>query len=281
MQILPHYPGMEYPPVFEPGLYSLSGSPADQHMSSADHNQEGGSEGHSSVESHVVFTMAQVGMPHGAPHTSHKLTSSPETPSRAGQDQHIGSAREYHLSQRNMEISGGGGAGGGSPLSPPALASHHSLHIVVTAQTTPHTFHSNSPQSIYVSAPASGSTSHHHNITTSSASHSVASHHQNLYVTTPVHPPIQQNICVSHPSASSTPLKINSTGGAGRLVSQYTFGHPGQANSVQGLENQASLSNKPQRSSRSLTPTKPFLPAPPDSSPINKDTEDIHRESSA
>lgn len=273
---------MEYPPVFEPGLYSLSGSPADQTVSSADHNQEGGSEGHPNVESHVTFTMAQGGMPHGAPHTSHKLISSPETPSRASQDQHISSAREYHLSQRNMEVSGGGGGGGVSSANPSALTCHHSLHIVVTAQTTTHTFHSSdSPQSIYVSAPASGSTSHHHNITTSSPSLSVTSHRQNLYVTTPVQLPIQQNISVSHSSSSSTSQKFSSTGGAGRLVSQYTFGHPGQANSVQGLENQTSQSNKLQRSSRSLTPTKPFLPAPPDSSPSNKDTEDVHRESSA
>ena len=260
--------------MFEPGSYSLLGNPADQTMCSADHDQEGGSEGHSSGESHVVYTMAQVGvpLPHGASHTSHKLMSSPETPSRADQEQHLGSAREYHLSQRNMEVSGVSGGGGGSSLSPPSKTCHHSLHIVVTAQTTPHTFHSSdSPQSIYVSAPTSNS----------SPSHLVASHHQNLYVTTPVHPSIQQNISVSQPSNSSTPLKMNSTGGAGRLMTQYTFGHPGQANSVQGVENQTSQSNKPHRSSRSLTPTKPQLPPPLDSSPTNKDTEDSHRESSA
>ncbi|MPC14421.1 hypothetical protein E2C01_007186 [Portunus trituberculatus] len=57
-KILPHYPGMEYPPVFEPGSYSLC--PADQTVSSADQGLEGGIEGRTSVESRVVYTMAQV-----------------------------------------------------------------------------------------------------------------------------------------------------------------------------------------------------------------------------
>lgn len=279
-KILPHYPGMEYPPVFEPGSYSLCGSPADQTMSPGDHDQDGGSEGRSGMEGHVVFTVAQVGMTHSVPHMSHKLMSSPETPpSRASQEQHSSSAREYHLSQRSTEVSGYGGSGGaGGPLSPPASVRQHALHILVTAQTTPRTVHaSDSPQSIYVSAPVSGSTSHHQNITTSS-SHSVATHHQCLYVTTPVRPSTQQNINVSQPSTSSTPLKKHSTGGGGRTVSQYAFGSPSQTTTRPSPENKASQPTKPQRSSMSLTPSKPHLPTPPNSSPSNKDTGDNQRE---
>lgn len=271
---------MEYPPVFEPGSYSLCGSPADQTMSPGDHDQDGGSEGRSGVEGHVVFTVAQVGMTHSAPHMTHKLMSSPETPpSRTSQEKHSSSAREYHLSQRSMEVSGYGGSGGaGGPLSPPALVRQHALHIIVTAQTTPRTIHaSNSPQSIYVSAPVSGSTSHHQNITTSS-SHSVATHPQSLYVTTPVHPSIQQNINVPQPPTSSISLKRTSTGGGGRTVSQYTFGSSGQTTTFPSPENKSSQPTKPQRSSMSLTSTKPHLPTPPNSSPNNKDKGGSQRE---
>lgn len=226
-----------------------------------------------------MFTVAQVGIAHSAPHMSHKLMSSPETPpSRASQEQHSSSAREYHLSQRNMEVSGyGGSGGGGGPLSPPASVRQHALHIIVTAQTTPRTVHaSESPQSIYVSAPVSGSTSHHQNIITSS-SHSVATHHQSLYVTTPVRPSTQQNMNVSQPSTSSTPLKKHNNGGSERTVSQYAFGSLSQTATGPIPENKASKPTKPQRSSMSLSPTKPHL-TPSNSSPSNKNTGDNQRE---
>lgn len=274
---------MEYPPVFEPGSYSLCGSPADQAMSPGNLDQDGGSEGRSGVESHVVFTIAQVGVTHSAPHMSHKLISSPETPpNRPNQEQHSSMAREYHLSRRSMEVSGYSGSGGASsPLSPPVSGRHHTLHIIVTAQNTTHNFHSSdSPQNIYVSAPVSCSTSHHQNMTTSSP-HNFASHHQSLYVTTPVHPSIQQNITMPQPPTSSSLPKKNIPGGDGRSVSQYTFGSSSQTTTIPSPENKASQPTKPQRSSMSFTPTKPHLPSPQNSSPNNKDAEDNQRESLA
>lgn len=273
---------MEYPPVFEPGSYSLCGSPADQAMSPGNHDQDGGSEGRSGVESHVVFTIAQVGVTHSAPHVSHKLMSSPETPpNRPNQEQHSSIAREYHLSQRSMEVSGYSGGGASSPLSPPASGRHHTLHIIVTAQTTTHNFQSSdSPQNIYVSAPVSCSTSHHQNMTTSSP-HNFASHHQSLYVTTPVRPTIHQNNTMPQPPTSSSLSQKSIIGGDGRSVSQYTYASSNQTTTVPSPENKASQPSKPQRSSMSFTPTKSHLPAPLNSSPNNKDTEDSQRESLA
>lgn len=271
---------MEYPPVFEPGSYSLCGNPADQTVSPGDHDQDRGNDGHLGVESHVVFTVAQAGVTHSAPNISQKLLPLPETPpSGTSQEKLSGSAREYLLSQQSMEVSGYGSSSGvGSCLSPPASVRHH---IIVAAQTTSHTFHSSdSPQNIYVSAPLSNSISHHQHINTLSP-HPIASPHQSLYVTTPVHPLVQQSTNISQPSASNIPLMKNSTDGDGKSISQYMFGSPRQTVTVTSPEDKASHPTKPQRSSISLTPTKPHLPEPSNSSPNNKDVQDRKKETSA
>ncbi|KAK4319979.1 hypothetical protein Pmani_009134 [Petrolisthes manimaculis] len=300
-KILPHYPGMEYPPVFEPGSYSLCSSPADQPQVGS--QQEGGyqdqgevSSGHSNVETHVVFSVAQAAAaPQPHVHVTHtKLpVSSGEgvgihNPGERGQPVHHSIPSREYKTQRNIEVGGNSG--------------NHALHIIVAAHHNPSMMSVTSPsssssQNIYVSSPESYSRHsttaiHHHNTTvsaghlntsialqqqnTSSSLNNLSHRQQNLYVVSPARSTSYQNTYVTSPTPSSAPHIALTSRVVGRLTPEVTNGSAEpQHSSTSSSEGQSFQGEQPRRPSKSSIPPRLLLPAPPDTPPSDLEDEVI------
>ncbi|KAK3875471.1 hypothetical protein Pcinc_019657 [Petrolisthes cinctipes] len=304
-QILPHYPGMEYPPVFEPGSYSLCSSPADQPQSCSQvgSQPEGGyqdqgevSSTHSNVETHVVFSVAQAAAaPQPHVHVTHtKLpVSSGEgvgihNPGERGQPGHQSIPSREYKTQRNIEVGGNSG--------------NHALHIIVAAHHNPSMMSVTSPsssssQNIYVSSPESYSRHsttaiHHHNTTvsaghlntsialqqqnTSSSLNNLSHRQQNLYVVSPARSTSYQNTYVTSPTPSSAPHIALTSRVVGRLTPEVTNGSAEpQHSSTSSSEGQSFQGEQPRRPSKSSIPPRLLLPAPPDTPPSDLEDEVI------
>nr|XP_045594564.1 uncharacterized protein LOC123755796 isoform X1 [Procambarus clarkii] len=297
-KILPHYPGMEYPPVFEPGSYSLCGSPPEQSVyqmpnlpsphqtdqqTAPHHNFSDMATSCASIETHVMFTVGQAAASPGVTQANNKSTSPdvslqelPGKSSEGGSQQNQCVSSHEYKTQRNIHV--------GSSI---GTAAHHSVHVIMPVQPNSHqNLYVTSPsgstsfQNLYVSGPGSGT---HQNIYVTSpvsTSHQnlYVSTHQNVYVTTPVRPNTQHNIYVSSPSRSGPRQNINMSSTPGRPVSEPADESSERVKSVcnfspsaEGQNNGSSGSCRPL--SKSLVPPRLRLPGPPDSPPSDDDSE--------
>ncbi|XP_064082102.1 uncharacterized protein LOC135198457 isoform X2 [Macrobrachium nipponense] len=175
-KVLPHYPGMEYPPVFEPGSYSLCGSPPEPSVLYQNPSElklgYASSETDSFSVSHSNF---------GASDSSLDMESS----SSCSDMQHQSDVSSKDLINQRC-VSGINNTS----------ASHQNNFYLMNPPGT------RSPQNVYVSTPV-GSRSHQ-NLYVTSPGGSISN--QNLYVTSPtVRSSSHQNIYVTSPVAASTP----------------------------------------------------------------------------
>ncbi|XP_066981930.1 serine-rich adhesin for platelets isoform X1 [Macrobrachium rosenbergii] len=171
-KVLPHYPGMEYPPVFEPGSYSLCGSPPDQPSVLYQNPGElklgyASSETDSFSVSHSNF---------GASDSSLDMESSSSCSDM--QHQSDVSSKDV-INQRS--VSGINNTSGSHQnnfylMNPPGTRSPQNVYV-----STP--VGSRSAQNLYVTSPG-GSISNQNLYVTSPTVRS--SSHQNIYVTSPV-----------------------------------------------------------------------------------------------
>lgn len=288
--------------MFEPGSYSLCSSPADQPQSGSQvaSQQDGGyqdhgevSSTHSSVETHVVFSVAQAAAaPQPHVHVIHtKMPVSAEegvgipNSGERGQPGHQSIPSREYKTKRNIEIGGNSG--------------NHALHIIVSAHHNPSIMSVTSPsssssQNIYVSSPESysrhSSTAiHHHNTTVSaghhntpvalqqqgiSSSHNSTHRQQNLYVVSPARSTSYQNTYVTSPTPSSVPHIALTSRVVGRQTPDVTNGSAeSQHSSTPTSEGQSFQGEQPHRPSRSSIPPRLLLPAPPDTPPSDLEDE--------
>ncbi|XP_042237449.1 serine-rich adhesin for platelets-like isoform X2 [Homarus americanus] len=291
-KILPHYPGMEYPPVFEPGSYSLCGSPPDQSLYQvplAAHLQEqqgaaldsDGNTSCTSIETHVMFNVGQAG--HGSPHMTNRASSSDlalqeiqNSGSDGGSCQEQGAPGRDYKTHRSIHV--------GSSVGPGA---HHSVHVIMPVQSASQQnlyvtsmSGSGSHQNLYVSAPGPGT---HQNIyVTSPVSTSYqnmhVTAHQNVYVSTPTRSSTQHNIYVTSPSGISTLQSMNVTSVLRPTVSEQQEVGGERAKSIHGLSSYAEGQSKETSGSRrpsSMSHPAPrlLLPGPPDSPPSDSESD--------
>ncbi|KAK7072019.1 hypothetical protein SK128_024975 [Halocaridina rubra] len=168
-KILPHYPGMEYPPVFEPGSYSLCGSPPD-HQSNMSQNPSEANLSYSSNELDSACGISQC-----YPGISDFIDMDQGVQSPISQQFEV--PCPDMKPQRSVSVH--------STTCASLLPSFNYANPVVTR----------SPQNLYVSAPTSSRS--HHNLFASpgySANQNIyvvsptarLSSHQNIYVTSPI-----------------------------------------------------------------------------------------------
>ncbi|XP_071536525.1 uncharacterized protein cnk isoform X3 [Panulirus ornatus] len=287
-KILPHYPGMEYPPVFEPGSYSLCGSPSDQpqslyqmpnpappHLSDQQgrtHDQTEISGSYANVETHAMFSLDQADTVLDIPQRSNKFLHSEITSqemhsgSTDGETQLQQSVSNYEFKiQKNIPVSNPTGFAVDHNLHVNKSASHQNLRVATPPGAV-------SRQNLYASD--SGSGIHHPTYVSTSVSISHqnlhVSTHQNVYVTTPVQSVTDHNVCVSLPSVLNSHQNRKVSIASGRTES----GHRDECGEqikpvcsfIPSAESHNLETNNPTTpSSKSYIPPRLLLPRPSDS----------------
>lgn len=283
--------------MFEPGSYSLCGSPPDQplhqmpnlptpHLTDQQgrtHDQTEIPGSYASVETHTMFSVAQAGTAQCAPQESNKFLHSEVTPMEIQSGITEGSAQQdqrvlnYECRIRRS-----------IPVSNPAgSATDHGLHVNMSALsasqqtglvTTPSGSISN--QNLYTSG--SGSGTHHPTYVSTSVSIShqnlCVSTHQNVYVTPPVQSITDHKFCVSSPSVLNSQQNINVSIASGRTVSETTDECGEQVMPDGGFIPSAEGRNLDTHnpwgpSSKSHIPPRLLLPGPSDSLPSDCESE--------
>lgn len=307
-KILPHYPGMEYPPVFEPGSYSLCGSPSDQpqslyqmpnpappHLSDQQgrtHDQTEISGSYANVETHAMFSLDQADTVLDIPQRSNKFLHSEITSqemqsgSTDGETQLQQSVSNYEFKiQKNIPVSNPTGFAVDHNLHVNKSASHQNLRVATPPGAV-------SRQNLYASD--SGSGIHHPTYVSTSVSISHqnlhVSTHQNVYVTTPVQSVTDHNVCVSLPSVLNSHQNRKVSIASGRTES----GHRDECGEqikpvcsfIPSAESHNLETNNPTTpSSKSYIPPRLLLPRPSDSPSVDGECEvkvsPTQRESSA
>ncbi|XP_042878042.1 uncharacterized protein LOC122257059 isoform X3 [Penaeus japonicus] len=241
-KILPHYPGMEYPPVFEPGSYSLCGSPPEPPIYQVPVTPTSVVPEHQAVNVNVAggAYLQEMESSDGSEGSHTLLTESREA-----------------KAQLNIYVPGFASSGNES-------SSHPNLAMSSTSGTRSH-------QNVYVSSPSVLRS--HQNLYVTSPSGSVS--HQNVYVSAPSRSSVQQGseVIVPHrpatigfsgPGCSSYQnVFVTSVSGSGvnkerqKSVSSVNVAEEGEASVVLRV---AKSPSRPQGPPRLLLPGPPETP---------------------
>lgn len=248
-QILPHYPGMEYPPVFEPGSYSLCGSPPEPPIYQVPGTPTTVVPEHQAVNVNVAggIYLPEMESSDGS-EGSHNL----QTENREAK------------TQLNIYVPSFISSGNGS-------SSHPNLAISSTSGTRSH-------QNLYVSSPSVLRS--HQNLYVTSPSGSIS--HQNVYVSAPSRSSVQQGseVTVPHrpvtigfsgPGCSSYQnVFVTSVSGSGvskerqKLVSSVNLAEEEDTVAVLRVANSLS---------RPQGPPRLLLPGPPETPPSDSEAD--------
>lgn len=248
-KILPHYPGMEYPPVFEPGSYSLCGSPPEPPIYQVPGTPT------TVVPEHQAVNVNVAGG-----------TYLPEMESSDGSEGSHTLLTENREAKTQLNIYVPSFVSSGNESS-----SHPNLAISSTSGTRSH-------QNLYVSSPSVLRS--HQNLYVTSPSGSVS--HQNVYVSAPSRSSVQQGneVTVPHrpvtigfsgPGCSSYQnVFVTSVSGSGvskerqKLVSSVNLTEEEDAVAV------LRVANSP---SRPQGPPRLLLPGPPETPPSDNEAD--------
>lgn len=248
-QILPHYPGMEYPPVFEPGSYSLCGSPPEPPIYQVPGTPT------TVVPEHQAVNVNVAGG-----------TYLPEMESSDGSEgsHNLQTENREAKTQLNIYVPSFISSGNGS-------SSHPNLAISSTSGTRSH-------QNLYVSSPSVLRS--HQNLYVTSPSGSIS--HQNVYVSAPSRSSVQQGseVTVPHrpvtigfsgPGCSSYQnVFVTSVSGSGvskerqKLVSSVNLAEEEDTVAVLRVANSLS---------RPQGPPRLLLPGPPETPPSDSEAD--------